>query len=77
MNNVENIRFDISCIFSPKGSVCIKCQILFSGKNKKNISRELDLTFHTNCLLKKCQILFSWKNKQNISLSSAESVHRF
>ena len=28
---------DISCKSSPKETICMKCQILFSGKNKKNI----------------------------------------
>ena len=27
--------FDISCKFSPLEKICMKCQILFSGKNKK------------------------------------------
>ena len=30
-------RFDISCKFSPVETLCMKCWILFSGKNKKNI----------------------------------------
>ena len=56
----------------------MKCQILFSGKNKNDISltfhRKHNLTFHVNCLYPletvcmKCQILFSGKkNKKNIS----------
>ena len=36
--------FDISCKLSPKETICMKCQILFFRKNKKNIS---------NCLLLK------------------------
>ena len=28
--------FDISCKLSPLETICMKCQILFSGKNKKN-----------------------------------------
>ena len=28
-------RFDISCKLSPKETICMKCQNLFSGKNKK------------------------------------------
>ena len=39
--------FDSSCKLSPFKTICMKCQILFSGKNKKNItnssSDELDL----------------------------------
>ena len=30
-------RFDISCKLSPLETICMKCQIFFSGKNKKNI----------------------------------------
>ena len=29
--------FDISCKLSPMETICMKCQILFSGKNKKNV----------------------------------------
>ena len=28
--------FDISCKLFPMERICMKCQILFSGKNKKN-----------------------------------------
>ena len=31
------IGFDISCKSSPKETICMKCQSLFSGKDKKNI----------------------------------------
>ena len=31
--------FDISCKLSPMETICMKCQNLFSGKNKKNISK--------------------------------------
>ena len=30
-------RIDISCKLSPVETICLKCLILFSGKNKKNI----------------------------------------
>ena len=30
---------DTSCKLSPKETISMKCQILFSGKNKKNISK--------------------------------------
>ena len=33
----QKTGYDISCKLSPKETVCMKCQILFSGKNKKNI----------------------------------------
>ena len=33
--------FDISCILSPLETICMKCQILFSGKNVINLSVEL------------------------------------
>ena len=29
--------FNISCKLSPEETICMKCQSLFSGKNKKNI----------------------------------------
>ena len=29
---------DISCKLSPMETICMKCQILFSWKNKKNIN---------------------------------------
>ena len=29
--------FDISCKLYPMETICIKCEILFSGKNKKNV----------------------------------------
>ena len=32
----QKTGFDISCKLSPKKTICMKCQILFSGKNKKN-----------------------------------------
>ena len=31
----EKIRFDILCKLSPMETICIKCRILFSQKNKK------------------------------------------
>ena len=30
--------FDIPCKLSPQETICMKCQILFSGNNKKNIN---------------------------------------
>ena len=33
----KNIGFDTSCKLSPEVRICMKCQILFSRKNKKNI----------------------------------------
>ena len=33
----QKIGFDISCKLSPKETVCMECQSLFSGKNKKTI----------------------------------------
>ena len=35
----QKTGFDISCKLSPQETVCMKCQILFSGKNNKNISK--------------------------------------
>ena len=34
----QKTRLDISCKLSPMETICMKCQILFSEKNKKNIS---------------------------------------
>ena len=33
--------FDISCKLSPVETICMKCQILFSGKNKKTVTNLL------------------------------------
>ena len=37
--NSQKIGFDISCKLSPEKTICMKCQSLFSGKNKRNISK--------------------------------------
>ena len=34
----QETEFDILCTLFPIMTVCIKCQVLFSWKNKKNIS---------------------------------------
>ena len=34
----KEISFDISCKLSPMEKICMKCQILLSGKNDKNIN---------------------------------------
>ena len=34
----QETGLDISCKLSPLVTICIKCQILFTGKNKKNIN---------------------------------------
>ena len=41
----QKIGFDISCKLSPKETICMKCQSLFSGKNKKNIVKLLSVEF--------------------------------
>ena len=33
----QKTGYDISCKLSPKETICMKCQILFFGKNKKKI----------------------------------------
>ena len=33
----QKTGYDISCKLSPKETICMKCHILVSGKNKKNI----------------------------------------
>ena len=37
--NILKTGFDISCKSSPLETICMKCQILFAGKNKKPISK--------------------------------------
>ena len=44
----QKIGFDISCKLSPQETICMKCQILFSGKNKIKIS---SLCFLLNLLI--------------------------
>ena len=34
----QKTGFDIACKLSPLETICMKCQILFSWKNKKNMS---------------------------------------
>ena len=34
----QKTGFDISCKLSPVETICMKCQVLFSGKNNKNIT---------------------------------------
>ena len=53
----QKTGFDISCKLSPVETICMKCQILFSG----HIS-----WVPTVCM--KCQILFSGKNKKITNL---------
>ena len=33
----QKSEYDVSCKLSPMETICMKCQIMFSGKNKKNI----------------------------------------
>ena len=33
----QKTGFDITCKLSPMETICMKCQILFSGKNKKPV----------------------------------------
>ena len=40
---------DISCKSSPSETICMKCQLLFSGKNKKTISKYCLLKFYPTC----------------------------
>ena len=35
----QKTGFEISCKLSPVETICMKCQTLFSGKSKKNISK--------------------------------------
>ena len=43
----QKIDFGISCKLSPQETICLKCQSLFSGKNKKYISKCCLLKFFT------------------------------
>ena len=36
----QKTGFGISCKLSPLETICMKCQILFPGKNKKNVAAE-------------------------------------
>ena len=49
------VSFDVSCKLSPKETVCIKCQSLFSGKNKKSTSKRL-LKFLPIMISVKCRM---------------------
>ena len=43
----QKIGSDTLCKLSPKATICMKCQILFSRKNKKNISKCPLLIFYS------------------------------
>ena len=56
--------FDISCKLSPLGTICMKCQSLISGENKKNITKCRLLKIYPTCralsfTLQACSIWFS------------------
>ena len=40
----QKTGYDISCTLSPLDTICLKCQILFSGKKKINMSSSEKLT---------------------------------
>ena len=42
---LQKIKFDFSCKLSPKQTVCLEYQTLFSGKNEKNITSLLSAKF--------------------------------
>ena len=46
----QKIRLDISCELSPKETTCMKCQMQFSGKNRKIVSRCHLLNFFPSML---------------------------
>ena len=69
----QKTGFDISCKLSPKETICMKCQTLFSGENKKNISKCRLLKFVPSMLsievfyaifLKKCMTFLWGKSEQ-------------
>ena len=41
----QKTGFDISCKLSPMETICMKCLILFSGKNQKNITKLSSVEF--------------------------------
>ena len=41
----QNTGFDISCKLSSMETICMKCEVLFSGKNKKNITNVFSSEF--------------------------------
>ena len=63
----QKTGFDISCKLSPLETVCMKCQNLFSGKNKKNISKCRLLKFLPRVLSGKSRFLmplFKFQTKE-------------
>ena len=57
----QETGFNISCKMSPLETICMKCQILFSDKNKKNISK---MSFFVSSYLPICLHLFQQKHFQ-------------
>ena len=58
----QKTDFDMACILSPKETICMQCQSMFSGKN-------IDMACilspkETICM--QCQSMFSGKNQKNI-----------
>ena len=47
----QKTGFDIPCKLSSLKTICMKCQNLFSGENKKNISKCCLLKFFPTCLV--------------------------
>ena len=60
----EKKGFDISCKLSTEKTICMKCQSLFSGKNKKRYFKMLPVDFFPSMLNVKVRTLqrkFSYK----------------
>ena len=55
---LPEIGFNISCELSPLETVCMKCQNLFSGKNKGSISKMSSEIFSADDILKYIYIFF-------------------
>ena len=56
----QETGLDISCKLSPMKTTCVRCQLLFSGKNKKNIINLSSAEFAQGALkLKKSTIFLS------------------
>ena len=56
----QETDFDISCKLSPMETICMKCHILFSGKNKNNITNLLSAEYAQRVGKVKSKELFFW-----------------
>ena len=54
----QKTGFDISCKLSPLETICMECQILFAGKNKKNIINFLFANFAQRAVKVEVEMFF-------------------